>query len=181
MNAQSLYNQFAIITNESSTTKLDRVQAALQVMVDALQDFDVPHVGDRMRELPIQEAAKVQHTLQNLIESIGGCKTQMQKVFDFCRFTVIPEVMEANDLQTVKVAGVGRVGLTSDLNVSIKAGMKQAAYEYLDDYGHGDLIINTVNSSSLKALAKDYFKKGEELPDEIFNVSPFTRATITKG
>ena len=81
----------------------------------------------------------------------------------------------------MKVEGVGRVGLTSDLYASIAPDQKGAAYEWLSDNGHGDVVQPTVNSSTLKALMKSIIKSGKEIPSELFKVTPFTRASITKS
>ena len=88
--------------------------------------------------------------------------------------------MEAQELDGLKVEGIGRVHLQSDIRASIKADNKAAAYEWLGDNGHGGLITETVNASSLKAFCKDKMKNGEELPEELFKTSVFTRAVITR-
>ena len=103
------------------------------------------------------------------------------KHFDFLRITKIPQVMEDESVKNMSVEGVGRVSLTADMHVSVKAECKDAFYLWLRDNGREDLIQPTVNSSTLKATVKNMVKKGEEIPDDLLNVSPFTRASITKS
>jgi hypothetical protein len=42
------------------------------------------------------------------------------------------------------------------------------------------MIQETYNSSSLKALLRRMLAEGVDIPDDIFNVTPFTRASIVK-
>jgi hypothetical protein len=100
--------------------------------------------------------------------------------FDFLRNIKIPQVFEDQGLQIVKVEGVGRCNLTGDLQVTIPAANKDEAYTWLRDTGRGDLITETINSSTLKAMTKALMQAGEEVP-ECFRVHTFTRASITKG
>ena len=44
-----------------------------------------------------------------------------------------------------------------------------------------DEVAETVNASTLKATVKNMYKTGEQVPEELLNVSPFERASITKG
>ena len=84
--------------------------------------------------------------------------------------------MEAQELDGLKVEGIGRVHLQSDVRASIKADNKAAAYEWLGDNGHGGLITETVNASSLKAFCKDKMKNGEELPRRTFSKLAYSHA-----
>ncbi len=104
----------------------------------------------------------------------------LNKHFDFLRITKIPQVMEDEGIRNLSVEGVGRVSLTADMHVSVKDGQKESFYDWLRDNGRSDLIQPTVNSSTLKATVKDMVRSGEQIPDEMLNISPFTRASITK-
>jgi len=102
------------------------------------------------------------------------------KVFDFLRITKVPQMMEDEGIRNLNVEGVGRVSLTADMHVSIKEGQKETFYEWLRDNGRADLIQPNVNPSTLKATVKNMVKEGEVVPEEMLNVSPYTRASITK-
>lgn len=43
------------------------------------------------------------------------------------------------------------------------------------------MIKETYNSSSIKALFRRMIKEGTMPPEEIFNISPFVRASIVKA
>lgn len=136
---------------------------------------------DEIRATDLREMAICQKNIQNMIENLKASASAMQKVYDIIRMDIIPTKMDDTGVTNIKFEGVGKIVLTGDINASIKADSKEAAYEWLGDHGHGDLIVPTVNSSSLKALLKKKMQEGEEVPDDLFNVSPFTRASITKG
>lgn len=91
----------------------------------------------------------------------------------------LPTAMDDDGVSNVVVDGAGRVTLRGELYVSILAENREAAYEWMRQTGRGSLITETVNASSLKAAAKEWLKKNEEIPSSI-KVTPVTVATLTK-
>lgn len=114
-------------------------------------------------------------------DSLEAALKEVNEEFDFLRITKIPTQMRDDGVDRIAVAGVGRVSITGDLHVSIKAEKKEAFYDWLRDNGREDLISETVNASTLKATVKKMFQSGEIVPEDLLNVSPFERASITKG
>ena len=99
--------------------------------------------------------------------------------YDVLRLESIPNKMDEEGVERVSYEGIGRVGLTADMYVSVAD--KPGLHEWLEDNGFGDLIQPVVNASTLKAFIKGRMKDGKEVPAEYVNVTPFTRASITKG
>jgi len=124
----------------------------------------------------IKEMGDVKEQLDKVTEE----KTALQKTYDYLRINLIPELMADDDLSTITVDGVGRVSLTADIYSSVPSEKKEAAYEWLREHQLGDIIKETINSGTLKATIKALMKKGEEVPGDIFKVTPYTRASITK-
>lgn len=106
---------------------------------------------------------------------------QVNKVFDHLRMARIPQAFDDDGISLLRVDGVGRCSLTADMFVSIAKGRRDEAYEWLRDTGRQDLITETINASTLKAVIKKAKLSGEELPEGAFNVTPFTRASITRA
>lgn len=104
----------------------------------------------------------------------------LQADYDQLAKSYVPEAMENAGMEQVIVSGIGRVNLRADIYASIKADMKQEAYEWLSDNGREGLITQTVNASTLKSAIREGIKKGEEFPEDLFNVTPYTLAVITK-
>jgi len=106
---------------------------------------------------------------------------EVNKEFDLYRMVKIPESMEALGVKNATFDGLGRVQLASDLYASTREGQKEAAMLWLRDTGYDGMITETYNASSLKALFRRMMAEGQPIPDDVFNITPFTRASIVKA
>jgi len=145
---------------------------------DVETGVDIDFLG--MKLWTIQQLATRQRAIQEQLDVIKTITTGLQKELDTIRLNILPEKMDEEDITNITVTGVGRVVVQSDIYFSIPADSKEDAYEWLKTNGHADLVQETVNSSSGKAWAKEMFKKGQVLPENLFKVTPFSRAQITK-
>jgi hypothetical protein len=59
--------------------------------------------------------------------------------------------------------------------------MKPLAMQWLRDLGYEGMITETYNASTIKSLFRQQIKDGVMPPDDIFNILPFTRASIVKA
>jgi len=122
--------------------------------------------------------------MKELQTEAGDLKAQAAELkieLDRLRLKQIPDMMEALDVKTITFRGLGRVQTATDLYASTKKGQKPAAMEWLRDCGYENMITETYNASSLKALFRRQIVEGVEIPDAIFNVTPFVRASIVKA
>lgn len=149
----------------------------LDITVANIRDVEL----DDIKRLSIQELAVLQKGVQNEIDARKADTTEFQKRFDFIRNVALPEVMEANGVENVKIADVGKVTLTSMMNVSIPKDNRIAFYDWLRENGHGDIIQEQANASTVKALIKEQLSNGEEIPEDLVTINAFTQARITKG
>ena len=94
---------------------------------------------------------------------------------------LIPEQMESEDIESIRVTGVGTAYLSVTYRASIKGGMKEEAYEWLRENGLGDLITDTVHAGTLSASMKERAKKEEVIPEDIFRTFAQTRVSIKKA
>lgn len=106
---------------------------------------------------------------------------EINKDLDRLRILEIPQVMESLGVKTTTFEGLGRVQLANDIFASTREGKRDAAMQWLRDCGYEGMITETYNASSLKALFRRMLKDGGEIPDDVFNVTPFTRASIVKA
>jgi hypothetical protein len=91
----------------------------------------------------------------------------------------IPEIFREQEIKTTTIEGVGRVTVAYRFGCSMLD--KEAGLEWLRGNGHGGIIIETVNSSTLSAFAKSMLEEsGAELPDTIFKTSTSPYTSITK-
>ena len=129
---------------------------------------------------PIEEVIRDMATMGERKEEAEAQLTAINKEYDYLRMNLVPKLFDNMGVSNMNMPGLGRVGLTSDIYASIQAGMKDEAYVWLDDIGSGDLVSKTVNSSTLKAFLKRRLLSGDDVPDTLFKITPFTRASITR-
>jgi hypothetical protein len=87
-----------------------------------------------------------------------------------------------DDMQSIKISGIGRLGLTNDARVSVASGMKYELHQWLEENGFEEVIQPSVNSSTLKAFIKEQKREGNPTPsEEVINYLPFLRASLTKA
>ena len=120
-------------------------------------------------------------SIQDKKEALEEELKEINKSFDEVRLKQIPELMESLQLRTATFDGLGRVQLASDIYASTREGQKAAAMQWLRDTGYEGMISETYNASSLKALFRRMLGDGIDIPDEMFSVTPFIRASIVKA
>lgn len=165
--------------SEKQTT-LDQLISAVALVQQLADKLKVDEIADKVKVARLPELARLHTGYKENIDALGDAKTTLQKAFDWLRISHIPERMEAEELESMVIEGVGRMYLTTQFMASIKADCKEGAYQYLQDNGHGDIIQSTVNASSLKALAKLKLKANDPLPADLFNTHVGTAAVVQK-
>ena len=123
------------------------------------------------------------HFMKDTKEALLEAKTkvsEIQKVFDDLRKRAIPNKMEDMGIESAKITGVGRLSLRGEAYAGFVKETKEDAMTWLEDNGHGDLIKEDVNASTLKAFLKEQIRNGEVIPDNLFKFDPYLMATITK-
>ena len=144
-------------------------------------DFEEASVFDRKYEgAELEAVIRAMKLLSTDKESAEETLKGINKEYDYLRLSLIPKLFEDRGVSNMTMPEIGRVQLAADIYASIPADRREEAYQWLDDNGFGDLITNTVNASTLKAFLKRRVVAGEEIPDGLFKVTPFTRASITK-
>lgn len=115
--------------------------------------------------------------LGDQIEELNEMKKNLQAEYDQLRLIDVPNaMMEMDDVRSI-TGDFGRCTLTGDMHVKVLSD-KQTLHKWLEDGGNGALIVPTVNAQTLKAFCKEQLQSGEQLPEEIISIAPFTRAVI---
>lgn len=131
-----------------------------------------------MSNAKLLEYAKEMRKLQDIKEQLSEELKNINIRLDELRLKLIPDLMAEEDIRNVTFEGIGRVQLAFDVYASIKD--KEKGYEWLRESGYEDVIKPYIQPSTFTALVKEAMKKGESFPEEIFNISPFVRASIVK-
>jgi hypothetical protein len=118
--------------------------------------------------------------LRKATDQIKEAREALSQIRDKLSYEQVPEVMREHDVRTITVEGVGRVSLSDRWSCSMLD--KYAGMDWLRGNGHDDLIIETVNSSTLGAFARNLTEEqGTELPSDLFKTSVMTYTSITKA
>ncbi len=149
--------------------------------------------GPVKNTLTIPELAELQAKLDDMHDAVEKTSTMAGSLYDTVRVSILPLVMQEQDVEKIAVTGVGTVYLQDDIRIKrllpqgVEEGSKDdALFDWLDAVGAGDVIKSTVNFSTLKAMIKrriqspDKLPKGQlPYPKELIEVTPFTRSQIT--
>lgn len=195
----------ANITANLLETNLAEVDAAVSELRDA-QFFDLAETLEttilllrslqRAEILPweaVEEEGPITGDLETLRELCAEMKELQLKALDLkaqaaevripldsLRLRKIPDLMQALEVKTATFQGIGRVQTAADLYCSTAKGRKEDAMVWLRDCGYEDMIKESYNASSMKALMRRLITDGVETPD-FMNITPFTRASIVKA
>lgn len=95
----------------------------------------------------------------------------------------IPEKFDQEGVPTINLDEGYRVTVAHSVRAHIRAGMKDAAYQWLRDNQLGELVTETVNASTLSAVARSLQEENRELDETLFGVAimPTTSVTKVKG
>lgn len=161
-----------------TTVLLLRYLRGLDMLAIIAEEDTAPVTGDMvtLREMCVNMKA-----LQTRALELKAQAADVKIPLDTLRLKKIPELMEHLGVKTATFQGLGRVQVAPDLYASTKKGQKPAAMQWLRDLGYEGMISETYNASSLKALFRRQLSEGIEIPDDMFNVTPFIRASIVKA
>lgn len=129
----------------------------------------------------LPELAAILKDIKIQLDEAGARKTELQKTYDYLSIEVIPDRMDDEGVDSMKVAGVGRLQTQSDIRCNVLAMNKEPLQKWLTENGHGSMIQDTINSSTLKAFIKERMKENLPYPSELLQISPYSRATVVKG
>lgn len=140
------------------------------------QFFRDAHKGKKAAEL-----AREQFAVQRVKEYLEDLLKLTNAEFDAIRIELLPTACENEGLEGFKLEGIGRVSLTADLYVKVPVGAMPQLVAWLKKNRLADLAQMTVNSSTLKSFVKSRIEAGKPIPEDFLNVTPYTRASITKS
>lgn len=113
-------------------------------------------------------------------EQLRKALTSLTAFKDLLKYKTLPEAYDREGISTLTTAERDRVTITQSVRASILAENRDKAYEWFRANGHGSLIIETVNSSTLTAFVKAELEQNHDLP-EVIKVEPVETASLTRG
>lgn len=119
--------------------------------------------------------------LRDQISSKESEVSLLKQERDILQKKVLPEKMGADGMKNITITGVGRLSIRPDMQVSVLAENRMLLQRWLKDNGFGELVVETINSSTLKAFVKEQVGEGNDLPFDLINIHAFEQVTLTKG
>lgn len=135
---------------------------------------------DHQDNMDLRLLAERMKTLQLDKEQIEAQLAKVNVELDEIRQRRIPTMMQDLGVQNITLSGIGRIQLAADVFASTKEGKKTEAMLWLRDSGYDGAISETYNMSTVKAIFRRMILDGTPLPEEIFNITPYVRASIVK-
>lgn len=147
-----------------------------------LPDFNVAlYTTQEYDNMKVFQLATHLRALKNLKDEIKALHTAVQDEYEFLSVNILPERMDDEGIETLKIKDVGRLQSASDIRCNVPAANREALQEWLIDAGFESMVRPDVNSSTLKAFVKECIANGKPYPEELLKVTPFTRASVVKS
>lgn len=113
--------------------------------------------------------------------------SQLKAFVELIKTVKLPEAFDREQIKTFTLQDGTRVTKSDRTFASIPAEVKSEAYDWLRSNGADNLIVETVNASTLSSFAKSVMA-GElsdqeifDLPEELFRVEIRPTTSVTKG
>lgn len=160
---------------EETIQYIDRVCGGLQKAANMVREDgqEVLALNDH-----IEMVWHYQH-LRTATERIKEARDALDKLENLLSHEQIPNIFKEVGVKTVNIIGLGRVTVSYRWGCSMLD--KEEGMNWLRDNGQESLIIETVNSSTLAAFARNMLEEeGKGLPEDIFKTSLYPFTSITK-
>lgn len=123
--------------------------------------------------------ADVYSAIKTLNDTVEERVKILKGLVERIKTAVLPETFEREGVTTVTTESGYRVTVSSVMRASLGED-KQAAMQWLRDNELGELIIETVNASTLSAAAKQMLLEGKELDPDLFRAAIMPTTSVTK-
>lgn len=118
--------------------------------------------------------------LRKLKDQIDQFDKDRNALYERVKSEHLPALFDAAGITSLPLKEGFRVGVSSTYRASIKADRRDEAWAWLRNNGLGDLIVETVNASTLSAAGKSMLEDtGTELPEDLFNAQVVPNTSVT--
>lgn len=118
--------------------------------------------------------------LRTLSEQVEATTKPFNDLYNEFKDVRVPKAFEDAGVPTVNLDEGFRVTVSHKVRASVKGGMKEQALQWLRDNGLGDIVSETVNSSTLSAVARTMVEENRELDADLFSVHIMPTTSVTK-
>jgi len=124
------------------------------------------------------EIAAIYVDMKNINDTYVEVGKTLSKAIDEIKHKILPESFEREGLSSFTTTSGYRVTVSAAVRASL--ANKDAGYEWLRLNNLSDIITETVNASTLSAVARTLLEEGKELPEEYFKTYIQNTTSVTK-
>lgn len=118
--------------------------------------------------------------LRDIKDDMDAVQKKVSALYEEWKTVKVPEKFEQQGVPNINLEEGARVGVSHKVYASINKDKKEGAYEWLRQNDLGDLITETVNTSTLSAVAKGMAEENKELSPEFFNVAVVPNTNVVR-
>ena len=164
---------------QDATTLLTRASNALSDVINRVRSITDEHDGSNLQTGKLEDACRYFFLVTESYLDLDEVRKEISMQLSLLSRDVIPAIMEERKVRNLTLDDIQRQFVKS---VRVTASMvdKDQAFDWLRANGKGEMITQTVNSSSLSAFANQYLEEHQkDLPD-CFKLSTMTLTQIRK-
>ena len=147
-------------------------------LAERLRNWFLPLIDE---DKPASELAHLYAVMKGGHEELKNAMKILEEGMERLSNQVVPAAFERENITTCKTSDGYRITVPQPrLFASVKADKKEEAYTWLRANELGDIITETINASTLSAVAKSLLEDGKELPEDIFGSYYKQYTSVTK-
>lgn len=142
--------------------------------------FDLERELTEAADSDIVDFTRAFVALRDIRDRLDNVNKRVSKLYEDWKTTKVPGKYEQAGVPHINLDEGFRVGVSHRVFASIKKDQKEAAYQWLREHQLADLVTETVNSSTLSAVAKSMAEENLELDPELFSVAVVPNTSVVK-
>lgn len=164
-------NTKALPTMAAVYSQIDTLEAALSKLPDEVAEAQGAGVVELARAMVSLRGLK-----DRMEEALKPFETLYAKVKDID----LPQAFDTAGVPSVSIDEGFRVGVAHTIRAAVKGGMKEQAIAWLRENDLADIVSETINASTLSAVARTLGEENRELSVDFFNVHVMPTTSVTK-
>lgn len=171
----------------------DRLKTAMVLLANAYREVNragMEYFLSAKDDGKASDYLKAFRAIRDVVEYMDEANKYLAAVGEDLKKKYLPEAYENEDISTLTGIEGDRVTVSQKVYASVIAEKRPQAYDWLrsqkdadgNDRHFGDIIVETINASTLSAFAKKLLEEENlELPEEFFRVHSEGAASLTRG
>lgn len=126
----------------------------------------------------VVEYARAFVALRAVKDELDDLQKKVSKIYEDIKSVKLPEKFDQAGVPSITLDEGYRVQVSHRVFASINKDRKEEAYEWLRQNQLADLVTETVNTSTLSAVAKGMAEENKELDPDLFKVTVVPNTSV---